>query len=102
MVQGAVHAVIMQNRVRHLEEKVHNGEIPARETLLSDPDTMACMKEAARCADTGVLYLAIEHNDDNKRAVQPLYLEQVQFGRTGCPPNQACLLRWSLVAPPSR
>ena len=48
MVQGAVHAVIMQNRVRHLEEKVHNGEVPARETLLSDPETMTRMREAAK------------------------------------------------------
>ena len=48
MAQGAVHAVIMQNRVRQLEEKVHNGEVPARETLLSDPENMMRMREAAR------------------------------------------------------
>ncbi len=48
MAQGAVHAVIMQNRVRHLEEKVHNGEVPARETYLSDPESMTRAKEAAR------------------------------------------------------
>lgn len=49
-VQGAVHAVIMQNRLRHLEEMVHNGEVAARQTLLSDPADMARMTEAARCA----------------------------------------------------
>ena len=43
-----MHAVIMQNRVRHLEEKVHNGEVPARETYLSDPESMTRAKEAAR------------------------------------------------------
>ena len=39
----------MQNRLRHLEEKVHNGEVPARETMLSDPETFKRMEEAARC-----------------------------------------------------
>ena len=61
VVQGAVHAVIMQNRVRHLEEKVHNGEVPARETLLSDPGTMERMKEAARYARTCRIPLSCQH-----------------------------------------
>ena len=47
-MQGAVHAVIMQNRLRHAEEKVHNGEVPPRETFLSDPEAFKRMEEAAR------------------------------------------------------
>lgn len=47
-VQGVVHAVIMQNRLRHLEEMVHNGQVPARETMLSDPEAIKRMEEAAR------------------------------------------------------
>ena len=58
-MQGAVHAVIMQNRVRHLEEKVHNGEVPARETLLSDPETMERMKEAARYSSARLFHPVI-------------------------------------------
>ncbi|KAK9904665.1 hypothetical protein WJX75_000026 [Coccomyxa subellipsoidea] len=46
--RGAVHAVMMQNRLRHLEEMVHNGEVAARQTLLSDPDQLAHATEAAR------------------------------------------------------
>lgn len=47
-MQGAVHAVMMQNRLKHLEEMVHNGEVAARQTLLSDPQQMAQATEAAR------------------------------------------------------
>jgi hypothetical protein len=50
--QGAVHAVIMQNRLRHLEEAVHNGTVGARETFLSDPANIVRMTDAARCAQT--------------------------------------------------
>ena len=38
----------MQNRLRHLEEMVHNGEVGARQTLLSDPSDMTRMTAAAR------------------------------------------------------
>ena len=49
-LQGAVHAVIMQNRLRHAEEAVHNGEVGARTAFLSDPSDIARATAAARCA----------------------------------------------------
>lgn len=55
-MQGAVHAVMMQNRLRHLEEMVHNGEVAARQTLLSDPDQLAHATEAARCVASSSQY----------------------------------------------
>lgn len=42
--------MMMQNRLRHLEEAVHNGEVAARQTLLADPELLARATEAARSA----------------------------------------------------
>jgi hypothetical protein len=53
-VQGAVHAVIMQNRLRHAEEKVHDGEVQPRETFLSDPEAFKRMEDAARYASLAI------------------------------------------------
>jgi hypothetical protein len=66
LVQGAVHAVIMQNRLRHAEEKVHNGEVQPRETFLSDPEAFKRMEEAARYAIPPAVQAKHVHKHDRK------------------------------------
>ena len=65
-VQGAVHAVIMQNRLRHAEEKVHNGDVQPRETFLSDPEAFKRMEEAARYALSPAVQAKHVHTNDRK------------------------------------
>ena len=65
-MQGAVHAVIMQNRLRHAEEKVHNGEVQPREAFLSDPEAFKRMEEAPRYAPSPAVQAEHVHNDVRK------------------------------------
>ena len=49
-MQGAVHAVIMQNRLRHLVEEKHNGEMQDQGTAHMDSAADERTQEAARYA----------------------------------------------------
>lgn len=60
--------MMMQNRLRHLEEMVHNGEVAARQTLLSDPDQLAHATEAARCVASSFQYTQYWRDADESEA----------------------------------